>query len=175
MLAETFACVSATPLGDEVDPEDRLGDRVDAGRGHADRGGNVRDRHALGDVLGAERRVADNVGEDVDGEREMLVEDLDVIARVFLGGERVELAADRVDRLGDVLGRPRAGAFEQHVLDEVRDAAALGRFVARPARQPHSNTDRADLRHPLREDAKSVIENVSDDRGVWHWLSVATY
>ena len=34
----------------------------------------------------------------------MLVEHLDVVARVFLGRERVELAADRVDRLGDVFG-----------------------------------------------------------------------
>ena len=57
------------------------------------------------EVLDAERRVADDVGEDVDGERQMLVEHLDVVARVFLGGERVELAADRVDRLRDVLGR----------------------------------------------------------------------
>ena len=59
------------------------------------------------DIVGAERRVEDDVGQDVDGERQMLVEDLDVVAGVFLRGERVELAADRVDRLRDVLGRPR--------------------------------------------------------------------
>ena len=103
--------------------------------------------------------------EDVDRERQVLVEHLDVVARVFLGGERVELAADRVDRLRDVLGRCGvAGALEEHVLDEVRDAAALGRFVARPARQPDADADRADLRHPLGENAEAVIENVSDDR-----------
>ena len=116
------------------------------------------------DVVGAERRVADDVGEDVDGERQMLVEHLDVVARVFLRGERVELPADRVDRLRDVLGRSGAGALEEHVLDEVRDAAALGRFVARAARQPDADADRADLRHPLGEKAEAVIENVSDDR-----------
>ena len=59
------------------------------------------------DVLGAERRVADDVGEDVDRERQVLVEHLDVVARVFLRGERVELAADRIDRLRDVFGRAR--------------------------------------------------------------------
>ena len=38
-------------------------------------------------------------------QRQVLVEHLDVVAGVFLGRERVELAADRIDRLGDVLGR----------------------------------------------------------------------
>ena len=105
-----------------------------------------------------------DVGEDVDGERQVLVEHLDVVAGVLLRGERVELAADRVDRLRDVLGRPRRRALEQHVLDEVGDAAALGGFVARSARQPDADADRTDLRHPLGENAKAVIENVSDDR-----------
>ena len=116
------------------------------------------------DVVGAERRIADDVRQDVDGERQVLVEHLDVIAGVFLRGERVELAADGVDRLGDVFGGARAGALEQHVLDEMRDAAALGRFVARSAGQPDADADRTDLRHPLGENAKAVIENVSDDR-----------
>ena len=49
--------------------------------------------------------LQDDVGEDVDGERQVLVEHLDVVARVFLRGEGVELAADRIDRLGDVFGR----------------------------------------------------------------------
>ena len=97
-------------------------------------------------------------------ERQVLVEHLDVVAGVFLGGEGVELAADRVDRLGDVFGRPRRRALEEHVLDEMGDAAALGRFVARAARQPDADADRADLRHPLGENTKAVIENVSDDR-----------
>ena len=47
---------------------------------------------------------SDDVGEDVDGQRQMLIEHLDVVAGVFLCGERVELAADRIDRLRDVFG-----------------------------------------------------------------------
>ena len=58
----------------------------------------------------------------------------------------------------------RGRALEEHVLDEVRDAAALGRFVARPARQPDADADRADLRHRLGEETKAVIENVSNNR-----------
>src|SRR5206468_8097981 len=116
------------------------------------------------DVLGAERRVADDIGEDVDRERQMLVEDLDVVARVLLGGEGVELPADGVDRLCNILGRAARGALEQHVLDEMRDAPALGRFVAGAPGEPYADADRSDLRHLLGEKAKSVIENVSNDR-----------
>ena len=59
----------------------------------------------------------------------MLVEDFDVVAGVLLGRERVELTANRIDGLGDVLRRPRGGALEQHVLDEMRDAALVCAFV----------------------------------------------
>ena len=76
------------------------------------------------DVVGTEPRVHDDVRQDVDGKRQVLVEDLDVVAGVFLGGEGVHLAADRIDRLGDVLGRPRRRALEEHVLHKVRDAAS---------------------------------------------------
>ena len=118
------------------------------------------------DVLRIERRVTDDVGENVHGERQVLVEDFDVVARVLFRGERVELSADRVDRLRDVFGGAAASALEQHVLDEVRDTASLGSLVARPARQPDTNADRTDLRHPLGEKTETVIENISDNRRI---------
>ena len=46
-----------------------------------------------------------DVREQIDGERQMLVEHLDVVARVLLRRERVELAADGIDRLRDIFGR----------------------------------------------------------------------
>ena len=59
------------------------------------------------DLVGGERRAQHDVGQQIDGERQVLVEHLDVVARVFLRRERVELAADRIDRLRDVLGAAR--------------------------------------------------------------------
>jgi len=116
------------------------------------------------EVRAAERRVQHDVRQNVERERQMLVEHLDVVARVFLRRKRVELPADRVDRLSDVLRRPGGRALEEHVLDEVGDAALLGRLVPRAPRQPHADADRADLRHLLGENAEAVIEDVSDDR-----------
>jgi hypothetical protein len=57
------------------------------------------------DVALVERGAKDDVRQDVDRKRQMLVEHLDVIARVLFGGKRVELAANGVDRLGDLFRR----------------------------------------------------------------------
>ena len=68
---------------------------------------------------GRKCRTKHDVREQVDREREVLVEHLDVVAGVFLRGERVELPADGIDCLRDVLSRAGRGALEEHVLDEV--------------------------------------------------------
>ena len=94
----------------------------------------------------------------------MLVEDLDVVARVFLGGKGVHLTADRIDRLGDILRRSRSRSLEEHVLDEVRDPALLLRFVAGTAGQPHADAYRADMRHPLRKKTEPIRQHLADDR-----------
>ena len=81
------------------------------------------------DLGGVEGRRGDQVREHVDGQRQMLVEHLDEVAGVFLGGEGVEVPADRVDLLGDVFGGAGGGALEEHVLDEVGDAFVRRGFV----------------------------------------------
>ena len=98
----------------------------------------------------------------------MLVQHLYVIARVLFGGERVHLAADRVDGLGDILGAAGRGALEEHVLDEVRDAALLLRLMTRPPREPHADADGAHVWHPLREETQAIREDVADDRWLRH-------
>ena len=64
------------------------------------------------DVPGVEPGVKQDVGQEVGGERQVLVEHRHVEAGVLLRGERVHLAADRVHRPRDVLGRPGLGALE---------------------------------------------------------------
>ena len=118
------------------------------------------------DVFDSERRIHHDVREDVDGERQMLVQHFDVVARVFLCGESIQLTADGIDHLRDVFGRSRGGAFEQHVLDEMRDASVFGAFMPRSPRQPDADADRTHLRHALGEKTEAVIENVSADRWI---------
>ena len=55
------------------------------------------DHAALGvNLLGLEERARHHVRQDIDRQRQILVKHPRVVARVLLGGERVQLAADRV-------------------------------------------------------------------------------
>jgi hypothetical protein len=56
-----------------------------------------------------------------------LVEHLDVIAGVFLRGERVELTADRIDGLRNA----SAGPVPRHVLDEMATPPARAPVATR--------------------------------------------
>ncbi len=57
------------------------------------------------DVVGGAPAPQHHVGDQVDGQRQIRVEHVRVVAGVLAGGERVQLTADRVDRLGDLAPR----------------------------------------------------------------------
>ena len=114
-----------------------------------------------------ERRPQHDVGEDVDRERKVLIQHLHVVAGVFLRRERVELAADGIHGLRDVFGGARVGALEQHMLDEMRDAAVLLRLVTRSAREPHAQADRAYVAHRFSHETNPVVECVANNH--WKW------
>ena len=103
------------------------------------------DDHALLalDLLGVEVRVPEHVDQDVERDVSVLGGALDVVARVLLAGEGVELAADRVDLARDVArGRPPLRALEEHVLGEVRDPVRVPRLVARAGGEHDEARDR---------------------------------
>src|SRR6185369_3419321 len=82
------------------------------------------------DVALFEQRMAYQVGDDPESARQMLVENLDVVADQFLGSERVEPAANRIHGARDLLGRLVLGALKQHVLDEMRNTGFFERLLA---------------------------------------------
>ena len=114
------------------------------------------------DVLGVKGRVEHEVRQHVESRRQMLVEHLDVVARVLLRGEGVQVPAEAVDLLRDVLGAARRGALEEHVLHKVRDAAVLLGFVPRATRQPHPDRDRPHVVHLLGDETDPVREDLAD-------------
>ena len=105
---------------------------------------------------GGEQRAGDHVAEHVDRQRQVLVEDPRVEAGVLLGGEGVELAADRVERDRDVERRALLGALEEQVLEEVRAAVQARRLVARADADPHADAGRADAGHVLGDDPQAA-------------------
>ena len=88
------------------------------------------DDHALLalDLLGVEARVEEHVGEHVERLRGLVAGALDVVARVLLAREGVEVGAHRVDLEADVARRRAAlRPLEEEMLGEVRDPG-LGRL-----------------------------------------------
>ena len=110
----------------------------------------------LGDVRVVKSRAQHQVGKDIEGDRQVLVEHFRVEAGHFLGRKRVEHPAHRVHRLRDFFRRAPLGALEDHVLDEVRDAVALRRFAARSRAQPDAHRNRTHVRHFFRDDHEAV-------------------
>src|SRR5579863_2672524 len=103
----------------------------------------------------------------------MIVQHLDVVAHQFLGGERVEPAANRIHRSRNLLGRALLGALEHHVLDEMRDPALVHRFFTRAGSDPDAYGNAAYPRHTLGNDPHSVREHGS--RNVMEFLGTAPH
>ena len=56
------------------------------------------------DLLGVEDRMQHHVAENIDRDRQMLIQNFDVEADGFFAGEGVHVAADGVHLAGDVFG-----------------------------------------------------------------------
>jgi hypothetical protein len=85
----------------------------------------------FGDLARVEGRMQEHVAENVDGERDVTVDHLGVVAGRLFIRERVEVAAHAVHRFGDGSRRAPLRPFEQHVLDQMRDAALCRSFRGR--------------------------------------------
>ncbi len=108
----------------------------------------LQDHAALSVHIGLRvHRVKDHVAKHVDGQRQVLVQHVRVVAGVLLGCERVQLAADRVDLLRDVHRGALGRALEQEMLQVVRGAGLRPPFVARAHRDPDPDRGRTHARH----------------------------
>jgi len=123
----------------------------------------VDDLALLLDFLRDELGMPHDVRQQVHGDVQVLVEDLEVEAGVLLRGEGVHLAAHGIDDERDVLGAAGLRALEQEVLDEVGDAVLLRRLVARAAFHPYPQGDRAQVAHRLGDQDQTVREDLLAD------------
>ena len=107
---------------------------------------------ALGVHVG-EDRVVDHPDHDVERRFEPVVRHPGEDQRRLPRGGGVQLPAEPVEDLRDLLSRVRAGALEEQVLDEVRDARARIRLVPRAGADPEAERDGTHARHVLGDDA----------------------
>ena len=118
------------------------------------------------ELVGPERRLAHDVGQQAQAGLELGHGQAQVVRRVLAARVGVHLAADGVDRHGDRAGRPLLGAFEQEVLEEVgRAGGGLG-LVTRAHGEPHADADRPGLGHALGDDAHTRGQLGTFDAGV---------
>ena len=108
------------------------------------------------DVGGGEDGVEHQVRQHVQSDGNVVGQRLDVEADGFLAGESVEVAADRIHLPGNVLRGAGAGALEEHVLDEMRDAVGFGGFAARAGLDPHAHGYGTQVIHALGQDDQTV-------------------
>ena len=148
-----------------VDRRDIVARRVDV---HV----HLFDDHALLalELLRIELRVAQHVDEHVERHVALLARAADVVARVLLGGERVELAADLVDLHRQVArSRTPLRSLEEHVLREMRDAAVAGILVAGACGQHDVAGDRLGVGERRSQHAQAVRQGVALVHGGHSW------
>jgi hypothetical protein len=107
-------------------------------------------------VLGIELGAKNEVGENVERNGEMRVEDLGVEADLFLGGKGVEHAADGIHFAGNVFGGAALRAFKDHVLQKMGRAIFGGRFPAGAVANPDADRDGTDVLHGLCDNDEAV-------------------
>ena len=99
------------------------------------------------ELVAVEGRLGEDVGEHVERERHIGLENARVISRRLGARRRIEIAAHSLDLLGDLARRAPARAFEGHVFEEMRDAVLIPPFVAAAGIDPHAERGRLEMRH----------------------------
>src|SRR6202011_6315398 len=84
---------------------------------------------------------------------------LRVIRGTLAGGVGIEVTADRLDLLGDRAGAAPFGALEGHVLEKMRGAVDISRFVPRTDIDPDAERDRFDRVDPVGGDPQPVRQS----------------
>ena len=104
------------------------------------------------ELLAVEGRLGQNVGEHVERQRHVGLEHARIIGGALGAGRRVEIAADRLDFLGDL---PRAApprALERHVFEQMRNAVLVAAFVAAAGIDPDAERGGLEMRHRIGHD-----------------------
>src|SRR5690242_4190690 len=65
-------------------------------------------------VIDGKDRVENQVAENVDGDGNVFVQNLDIEADGLFAGESVHIAANRINLAGNISSRAALGAFEDH-------------------------------------------------------------
>ncbi len=114
-------------------------------------------------IFGIELGPQNEIGNDVERNREMLVEHFGVETNLFFGGEGVQHSADGIHLSRNGFCGASLRAFEDHVLHEMGQPVFFQHFASRTVAHPDSNGNRAYVGHGLRNDHQAIGEHVLAD------------
>ena len=103
-----------------------------------------------------ELRVEKHVAQYIEQFIETVTARFRVKAGAFFAGERIQIAADAFNGLGDFPGGAPFRAFEQQVFDEMRHAVQFGRFITPSHADPKPETYTCHVRHFQSGDGEAV-------------------
>src|SRR5205807_9825280 len=89
---------------------------------------------------------------------QMFVQNLGVEGCTLAGRKRIVLPAERIDLPRDSLGRAPPRAFEDHVLDEVREAVLARLLIARADIHTDPERDRPHRGYPLGLHPHAIVQ-----------------
>src|SRR3954447_23156407 len=108
------------------------------------------------DLVRPQRRFGQDLAEQLETELEVVRRQARVVRGVLAGGERVHLAAERVDRLRDLACGSCLRPLEHEVLEEVRCARELRGLITTSDGDPEPGRHRPGFWHRFGDDADSV-------------------
>ena len=119
-------------------------------------------------LLRLEGGVRQDVADDVGTQRGVLLQQLDVVRRLLTRGVGVDVAAHRLDLLGDLRRGAAFGALERHMLQEVRDAVLVRGLVAGAGGDVGAEGDGLHPVHAFGDDGQAGWQAGELD-GIGHW------
>jgi hypothetical protein len=85
--------------------------------------------------------MKENIGQEIDGQRQILIDHLGIKTGVFPSGKGIESSTDRVDLFGNVESGSPFCPFKEEMFNEMRYPVFTGLFISGPGGQPNAEGD----------------------------------
>src|SRR5262245_51289813 len=98
-------------------------------------------------VLRVKFRIDQQIRQNIEGDRQVLVQYFRTVTNCFLRRESIQMSADGVNLTSDFLGRPMSGSFEKQMLDKMGDSIQLLGLTTRADLEPSTQRNGPHLWH----------------------------
>ena len=111
------------------------------------------------ELVRIELRIRQDVGQHVERERHVAFQHAGVVGGGLEARRGVDVAANRLDLLGDLARAAALGALERHVFQEMRDAVLVRPLVAAAGADPDAERRGLQMRHAVGDDRQAGRED----------------